>query len=132
MGTTKPQRVLASIAVGICGKTASGKSSLARALARTCNSQVISFGAYVRGAALARGLRMNRYALQELGDQLIGQIGADLFLMNVVQENISNLAIPDLCLFDGGRHEQIWTAITERFSCSILIGVKCNETERAR
>ena len=58
--------------MGIAGKIASGKSTLARALAARLDAQILGFGDYVRAAARSRGLdHTDRQTLQDLGQRLV-------------------------------------------------------------
>lgn len=56
----------------LSGRTASGKSTTAKALAGALNGKSASFGGYVRHLAVAKGLDANdRLTLQDLGQKLV-------------------------------------------------------------
>lgn len=69
--------------IAISGRIASGKSSLADALAKKTGWPLASFGAYVRVEAVRRGLSASRESLQAVGAELV-ESGPDAFVRIVL------------------------------------------------
>jgi dephospho-CoA kinase len=73
------------IVICLSGRIGSGKTSMSAALARARGAASVSFGAYVRTAAAARGLdSTHRETLQNLGAKLIEDHGHDWFCREVL------------------------------------------------
>lgn len=65
--------IVNGLVIGFSGRIASGKSTIAAALAEQLAWPYVSFGAYVRKVARNRGLDdSSREVLQEVGESLIG------------------------------------------------------------
>lgn len=95
--------------VGIAGKIASGKSSLARALADRLKARRLGFGDYVRFVAVSRGLNpSDRAILQNLGQDLATR-DPSAFVTSVL--SFAGYSPREDIVFDGVRHEAIWHAI---------------------
>jgi dephospho-CoA kinase len=95
--------------VGIAGKIASGKSTLARALAIRLGARRLGFGDYVRSIAQSRGLDpSDRAVLQTLGQDLAtGDPAA--FVSDIL--TFSNYVPGEDIIFDGIRHQAVWSEI---------------------
>ena len=104
----------------------SGKTSLARELCGRLNWNLISFGSFVRSEAQRRGIRIDRVALQQLGEDLIAELGPDDFVRQVLySDNInSNIVI------DGIRHVKIWQTIQVLAQRSLLVYLNVPEEIR--
>jgi cytidylate kinase len=103
--------------LGIAGQIGSGKSSLARELCKRLNGKLISFGSFVRSEANRRGIRIDRAALQRLGEDLIAELGPDEFVRQVLYSD----SITSSIVIDGIRHVEIWQAIRSIAPGSILV-----------
>lgn len=57
--------------IGIAGKTGSGKTFLANALAKHLNCPLTGFGKFVEKIAKERGLKIARATLQGIGEELV-------------------------------------------------------------
>lgn len=112
--------------IGIAGQIGSGKTSLAQELCKYLNAQRVSFGEFVRSEAIRRNIRPDRPALQELGEKLISELGADNFLRQV----LDTVDIHPILILDGVRHVEIWKAICSIAPESILIYLDMPETTR--
>jgi len=112
--------------VGIAGQIGSGKTSLAKELCKRLNWQLISFGSFVRSEANRRGLKIERAALQQLGENLISEFGPAEFVRQVLCSNkpFSNIVI------DGIRHVEIWQAIQSVAQKGILVYLDVPEEVR--
>lgn len=98
--------------VAIAGPIASGKTSLAHALATTYAGHVVGFGDYVRRRALERdGSEANRATLQELGQRLVEE-DADKFVEGFLLWGAHGGGGP--LLLDGLRHLVVWRALGRR------------------
>lgn len=95
--------------IAIAGHLGSGKSTLARALADSTGSTVVGFGDYVRVLAERAGRDCtDRAVLQEIG-QRHAEADPAGFVHDLLAHH-SLLGRDDL-IFDGVRHEPVWTAI---------------------
>lgn len=112
--------------IGIAGQIGSGKTSLAQELGKRLNAQKVSFGEFVRSEATRRNIRPERPALQELGEKLISELGADSFVRQV----LDTVDVHPIMVLDGVRHVEIWKAICFIAPESILIYLDIPETTR--
>lgn len=90
-----------SLVLAFSGSIGSGKSTLSLSIAEALNWPYISFGNYVRTAALLRGLGESREALQEVGESLI-QEGWEQFCKSVLAQATWEPGEP--LVVDGIRH----------------------------
>jgi len=112
--------------IGIAGQIGSGKTSLARELCSRLNWKLISFGSFVRSEAKRRGIRIDRVALQQLGEDLIAELGPDEFVRQVLFSDKINSNM----VIDGIRHVEIWQAIQVIAPKSILVFLDVPEETR--
>ncbi len=112
--------------VGIAGQIGSGKTSLAMELCKRLNWKTISFGSYIRSEANRRGIKLDRVALQQLGEDLIAELGPGEFVRHVLY---SDKIYPNIVL-DGIRHVEIWQAIRAITQKSILVYLDVSEEVR--
>jgi len=95
--------------VGIAGKIASGKSTLARAVAGRLKARRLGFGDYVRSIAESRGLDpSDRKVLQTIGQDLVTE-NPSAFVSGVL--SFAGYTPPENIVFDGVRHWAIWQEI---------------------
>jgi adenylate kinase family enzyme len=69
----------------ISGRTRAGKTTLARALSATLGWPESSFSAWIRAEARRGGLREERRVLQDLGAELLGELGPQTFCHQMLQ-----------------------------------------------
>lgn len=112
--------------VGIAGQIGSGKTSLAMELSKRLNWKLISFGSFVRSEANRRGINIDRVALQQLGEDLITELGPDEFVRQVLFSDKINSNM----VIDGIRHVEIWQAIRSIAQQSILVYLDIPEEVR--
>jgi dephospho-CoA kinase len=119
--------------VGIAGKIASGKSTLARALAARLDANLLGFGDYVRATARSRGLdHTDRQTLQDIGQQLVTDDPAAFVcgILSWVDYKSGRQPI----IFDGVRHNAVWEQITEfarrNGDTAILVYLDMPESQR--
>jgi dephospho-CoA kinase len=80
-----PTDAVRAVVFGISGRIASGKSTIANALAERFDCPVASFGSYVRSIAREGGIDPeDRQALQELGESLITSLGWEDFCRRTI------------------------------------------------
>ncbi len=93
-----------SMVLSIAGPIASGKTTIALAVAAKLGWPYVSFGDYVRGEALTRGLDPNsRLELQRLGNELIDQ-GWEKFCSSVL--SMAKWDRGKSLIIDGVRHTE--------------------------
>ena len=112
--------------IGIAGQIGSGKTSLAMELCSRLNWQIISFGSFVRSEANRRGIRIDRVALQQLGEDLIADLGPDEFVRQVLFSDKINSNM----VMDGIRHVEIWQTLRSIAQQSILVYLDIPEEVR--
>lgn len=96
----------------VSGRIASGKTTVAQALAATWpNSSVRSFGDVVRRRAENEGLSVDRATLQELGLRLVAQ-GWPVFVSELLNDLPSDT---DVLIVDGVRHVEPTVELRQRF-----------------
>lgn len=94
----------------LSGRIGSGKTSVATALATARDAATTSFGAFVRTAAIARGLDANRREiLQDLGAKLITDHGHEWLCREVIGS--ANWKQDRDLVVDGIRHVEVFDAI---------------------
>jgi cytidylate kinase len=116
--------------IGIAGQIGAGKTSLARKLSQRLGSETVSFGSFVKSQALSRNVPINRNALQDLGEQLIKELGVEHF----VEQSLALERFPEhaLLILDGIRHIEIWEAIKTRAETKLLVYLDIPEAERLK
>lgn len=105
------------IILGIIGRISSGKSTVAKRLAKHYNAEIISFGRYLVNYSKNKGLPVDRKSLQELGDSFI-KSDAKGFLSNVMQDQISSST--SAVIIEGIRHKNIFNAIKDQSNTAIF------------
>jgi len=113
--------------VALSGQTGSGKTSLAKELSKKLQAKFVSFGAFVRVEAILRGLETDKLALQNLGQALIDELGADEFIYRVLLYGQANN--DSVTVLDGVRSIEIWTAIQELTLKTFLIYIDVEENK---
>lgn len=120
---------MTNVAVGVAGRIGSGKTTLASELANNIECPRASFGDYVRSVAQTRGLDVaDRTALQDLGDQLIGE-GWDAFVDAVLRK--AGYASGPIVI-DGIRHRMAIDTLRSRLAPTRLViaAVDLSDDER--
>lgn len=89
--------------LAISGRTRAGKTTLARALSEALGWPGTSFSSWIREEASRRELPNDRRTLQDLGAQLIEELGWDVFCRQMLQH--ANLSADDApFIVEGLRH----------------------------
>jgi dephospho-CoA kinase len=114
--------------VGIAGAIGSGKSELSRALARELDAERLSFGDFVRREGRGRGVEPTRENLQQLGEQLIDELGAPEFVRRVLSERPPT----DLLVVDGVRHLAVDEALRKIAAQYVLVFATVDDDTRRR
>jgi|GEM_PF-4262185 len=110
--------------VAIAGARASGKTSIATALAKAFGYEVRAFGDEVRRQASARGVAADRQSLRELGARLIAEWGLDEFCRRVLVDATS------VTLVEGVRHLEAVSAL-RKIGPVTLVFIKTSQSARA-
>lgn len=111
------------------GQICAGKTTYAKALAKTFNARYIHFGTVIRQYAKARGYGDDRASMQKVDQIIMETLGAaDLaaFAMASVGTEKADRSI----VFDGVQHEGILEEIRNRYSEVKMIYVEASERER--
>lgn len=98
------------IVIGISGKIASGKSTIADLISENRAIPIVRFGDYVRKIALENGISVSRAALQDLGQELVDTQLRE-FCFNVLFS--SGWRKDTSLVIDGIRHVQVYNMIKE-------------------
>lgn len=96
--------------IGLSGRIASGKTTLAATVAETLGWPRASFGDYVRSVALERGVALERPKLQALGEELFNADGID-FCNRVLAAAGYAAGCP--IIVDGVRHLHVADVLAE-------------------
>ncbi|WP_439880935.1 ATP-binding protein [Pontibacter sp. MBLB2868] len=110
------------------GKIGSGKSSLAKKVAKELDWKLVSFGDFVRKEATNRGIEHQREYLQDLGEELL-QVNSYIFCKSVLDQiEWQNKSF----IIDGIRHWAVYKILQELVSpmpiCLIYLAI--DESER--
>jgi adenylate kinase family enzyme len=102
------------VVVALSGRTKSGKSTVAEALADHLGWPSASFGNFVRSEAASRGIGETREELQDLGEALIEDLGWEEFcLRTLCHVELEGSSVP--CIVDGVRHVDALTTLRKIF-----------------
>lgn len=123
---------LFELSIVVAGALASGKTSVAKGIARHLDCPVTSFGRYIRARALEIGLPEDRASLQAFGASLVESDPASF--TSGFLESISVTPSGRSVVIEGLRHVSVAQALREiRFSNRLLIVlVKTTDAERKR
>jgi cytidylate kinase len=118
------------LVLGIAGTLRSGKSSLADELATRLAIPLVSFGGYVREQARTRGIPLSRSNLQELGVQLIAELGWRSFVVRVL-ETVGDDSAQSM-IVEGIRHRAALVTLTDLVGARsmVCIGVRTDVDTR--
>lgn len=122
----------ARLIIAISGKMASGKTTLAKALADRFGGTAASFGDHVRAIAASQGRELDREALQE-----IGQAAVDADPERFVGNFLTGLkpAADTLLVIEGLRHVSVRDALRDharKTGAEIrFVHIETNEEQRA-
>jgi hypothetical protein len=97
-------------AIAVSGRVGAGKHDVAEGLAALLGWKHASFGRYVRREAIARDRPLQRHDLQTLGDELIEELGWELFVRNTVTSAGVEIG-KEPFVVDGVRHVDALSAL---------------------
>ena len=119
-----------NLAVVVCGRIGSGKSTAVDFLAAEFGLKTVSFGSYIRHIAALRGTGSTRDQLQDLGDCLFKSKGS----LGLLESALEHFRINryDSVVFDGVRHLEILTDIRRAAEETFAIYLEVNQKERFR
>ena len=118
------------LAVVVCGRIGSGKSTAVEFVAAEFGLKAVSFGSYVRHLAAQRGMPRTRGQLQDLGDCLFRSRDSSGLLQDALEHYGVNP--DDLVVFDGVRHPEILADIRQAAKATIAVYLQANQEERFR
>lgn len=98
-----------NVVVCFSGGIASGKTTLATAVADHLGLTVATFGGFVRGVARTRGIAEQRAELQALGEALIAEMGWGAFCSAVL--DAAAWSVGGSIVVDGIRHVAAFEAV---------------------
>ncbi len=118
------------LAVVVCGRIGSGKSTAVDFVAAEFGFKVVSFGTYIRHMAALRGMPSTRGQLQDLGDCLFRSKRSS----GILEDTLTHFGISshDSVVFDGVRHLEILTDIRQAAEATIAVYLEVNQEERFR
>ncbi|MFP9097934.1 AAA family ATPase [Flavobacterium sp. RHBU_24] len=108
--------------IGLSGRICSGKSFLAKKLAKDYDIQIVSFGSYLFSYSTANELPTDRNSLQDLGEQLVKN-DPENFVDNVL---VHAGNINDVIIIEGIRHQVIYNILKDISSKAIFMYVDEN------
>lgn len=120
---------MTTYAYSICGRIASGKSTVSRLLAERHGWDLVSFGAFVRMRAREQELGQDRRTLQELGSRLFSELGPAGILEAA---RSACTARSDVQVVDGIRHEDVWRAARAVYDGVALLFLESQLEQRYR
>ncbi len=118
------------LAVVVCGRIGSGKSTAVDLIATEFGLQVVSFGRYVRHLTEQRGVAGTREELQVLGDYLFHSRGSSALLQDALEHYGINP--DDSVVFDGVRHPEVLADIRQASEATIAVYLEVHQEERFR
>jgi hypothetical protein len=89
--------------IAVAGRTRAGKTTLTETLGRRLLWPTTSFSSYVRATATARGLPIERQTLQDLGAEMIDEMGPSGFVDGALRHGGPEFAGPPFVI-EGVRH----------------------------
>ena len=118
------------LAVVVCARIGSGKSTAVNFITAEFGFKAVSFGSSIRHMAALRSTPTTRGQLQDLGDCVFKSKGPSGFL----EEALEHFGINshDSVVFDGVRHLEILTAIRQAAEATIAVYLEVNQEERFR
>lgn len=112
--------------IALCGRIASGKTTIANKISKETHIPTGSFGNYIREYCISRNLSTERENLQNIGENFVST-DAIGFLNDVIihYRNESNSLI-----LDGIRHKNIFNLLNQKKLNLVTIYVDCNKEVR--
>lgn len=114
-----------NIKICVAGKTCSGKSTLAKKTAIHTGYPLVSFGGILNEHLVRSDLLVTRDTLQNLGQELINQLGYEGFLQWII-EHSPHIQWDNSLVIDGLRHGAIYSRLVETFPRIVLIYCGCD------
>ena len=115
-----------SVKICISGKIAAGKTTLAQALAKRLDYQVVSFGSIIRETLKREGVEPTRDALHAKSYEIVASVGnygaMDWFVANSPRINWGNNLIVEGC-----RNPETYQRMQELFPVCLLVHCSCSE-----
>lgn len=106
--------------LALAGAPASGKTTVARALATRTGARRVSFGDLVRAEASRRGGIPDRDALQRLGQELLDDLGPEAFCRTALRSPGATLDDRPV-IWDGVRHLRVLAALRSLYDAPVRL-----------
>jgi dephospho-CoA kinase len=97
--------------IGVTGEIGAGKTAISREVAARSGAAYASFGDHVRAEAQRRSLPSERTNLQDLGEALLKDLGAEEFARCVLEETSAITA--ESLVIEGVRHVSVDDVLRE-------------------
>jgi dephospho-CoA kinase len=122
------------VVLGLTGQIASGKSTLAKGLATARRCERVSFGDYVRKTAEGLRYEPDRRTLQDLGQGLLDERGAEQFCIDVLKAQSETFVPGQDLVVDGVRHDTVADALASLVypSTFALVFLRVDQRTRER
>lgn len=124
---------MSHVVLALAGPPASGKTTVARAVGRTLAAPRVGLGDLVRARARERGLADNRTVWQDLGTQLLAEMGSEGMVRGALRH--AGLTTDDVpVVWDGVRHVGVVAALRDVYEPVpvLLVALRPPEAERRR
>lgn len=120
-----------SLKICIAGAIASGKTTVCDTITGELSCGKFSFSAVLKEHLLRVGVSPNRENLQNLGESLIKEKGAEGFMKWIVDNAPVNVDKSSV-LIDGFRHPKIFSAFKKMYPQATLVFCDCSLDEQIR
>ena len=121
-----------NVVIGLSGQLGSGKSTIARGLARALHCDPASFGDYVRSLARRGEYHVDRRTLQDLGQDELDSRGPEQFCVDMLDQQVPAFGPGNRLVVDGVRHLAIAGALRELLQPSVFFLVYMSVDNRVR
>ncbi len=108
-------------ALALAGGPSAGKTTVARAIADRIGARRISFGDYVRARAAETGQETSREQLQQLGQDLLGEFGAEGLCLATLS-HAGGRPEERPVIWDGVRHLVVADALRALYEDDLRLG----------
>jgi adenylate kinase family enzyme len=106
--------------LALAGAPASGKTTVARAVAERTAARCVNFGDLIRAEAAGRGEPVDRAELQRLGQGLLNELGPEAFCLAALR--CAGASLEDRrVIWDGVRHLRVHAALCALYDLPVRL-----------
>lgn len=106
--------------LALAGAPASGKTTVARAVAKRTGGRRVGFGDLIRAEAAGRGDALDRGALQRIGQRLLEELGPEAFCLAALR--CAGATLEDRrVVWDGLRHVRVHAALCSLYDLPVRL-----------